>query len=54
MSDRTRNRLEPSSAARGPQTPPQSVGVHATAVEIAVAGAIWFLVVAWLAFGSGG
>jgi hypothetical protein len=54
MSDRTRNSLEPSAAAMGPQQPPETVGVHPAAVEIAVAGAVWFLVVSWLAFGSGG
>ncbi len=40
-------------ASRAERMQASEVGVHPAAVEIAVAAAIWFLAVTWLAFASG-
>jgi hypothetical protein len=53
MSNRTLNSLEPDAADTSPQQADEAVGVHPVAVETAVAAALWFIAVTWLAFAAG-
>jgi hypothetical protein len=53
MSNRTLNSLEPDAADASPRRAPESVGVHHVVVETAMAAALWFIAVTWLAFAAG-
>jgi hypothetical protein len=53
MSNRTLNSLASDAADTSPQQAPGNVGVHPVAVETAIAAALWFIAVTWLAFAAG-
>jgi hypothetical protein len=52
MSDRTSDTIEPDAESASPEPLP-TLGVHPIAIETAIAAALWFIAVTWLAFAHG-
>jgi hypothetical protein len=50
MSDRIRNMIGPQAESSTPEQVPSGLSVHPIAIETAIAAALWFIAVTWLAF----
>ena len=53
MSDRTPISIEPDAESASQEQGPAGLGVHPIAIETAIAAALWFIAVTWLAFAHG-
>jgi hypothetical protein len=53
MSDRTPIRIEPDAESASQEQGSAGLGVHPIAIETAIAAALWFIAVTWLAFAHG-
>lgn len=54
MSDRTSNVIGPDAESASTDETPASLAIHPIAIATAIAAALWFIAVTWIAFAHGG